>query len=320
MPEKLEILMMFDHDFTTQQLSSLEELDSSIKLTEVGPGQVTRELIQQAEVIFGWPKEEQLAEAKNLQWLHLPSAGASEFVDRDLYPNQDVILTNSSGVYGLPIAEHVFSLILAFNRNLPQYLEQQGKKEWQPLEVTKDLAKSQLGIIGLGDIGTQVAWRAHAWGARVVTVEKSVDQVPDYVDQAYDTTGLNQVLQESDYIVLALPITEETKGLIGTEELQLMKEDAFLVNVGRGGLIDQSALLQALTEGWIAGAGLDVTTPEPLPEDSPLWDLSNLLLTPHHAGSSPTNRVRSFNIFSENLKHYLQGEELENVVDFEEGY
>ncbi|AGB40837.1 phosphoglycerate dehydrogenase-like oxidoreductase [Halobacteroides halobius DSM 5150] len=320
MTKSLEILIMFDSNFTAEQLNKLQEIIPNGIVNNVAYDNVSVEMLNRADIIFGWPTEEELQEAKNLQWLHLPSAGVDEYANQDLYHSSDIIVTNSSGVYGLPIAEHVFSLILAFNRNLPHYLKQKQKKEWHRKETRKDLWESTIGILGLGDLGSKVAKRAKAWEMKVVAVNRTIKEAPDYIDCLYDPTGIDQLLAQSDYIVLALPQTEETKGIISTAELKQMKEDAFLVNVGRGSLIDQPALIKALKKEWIAGAGLDVTTPEPLPKDNPLWELSNVILTPHYSGNSPTNYQRLFNIFSKNLRHYITEESLENVVDFKAGY
>ncbi|GAB6100624.1 D-2-hydroxyacid dehydrogenase [Halanaerocella petrolearia] len=320
MTNNLEILIMFGADFDQSQLSSLKKMAPQVAITNLQADEVTTEMIKKADIIFGWPKKEDLKKAENLKWLHLPSAGASKYIDQSLYHNQDIILTNSSGVYGLPIAEHILGMILAFNNNLSQYFEQQQQKEWQSVRARRDIYGSTCGIIGFGNIGREVAKRAQALGSRVLALKRTVDQVPDYVDKLYTQDEINQVLKESDYIILSLPITEETKGIISAQELQLMKKDAFLVNVGRGELVVQNDLIKALTEGWIAGAGLDVTTPEPLPEDSPLWELSNVIITPHCSGYSPTNSKRLYDIFSKNLESYMKGQPLKNRVNFRVGY
>jgi phosphoglycerate dehydrogenase-like enzyme len=259
--------------------------------------------------------------AKKLKWLHLPSAGADGYTTYELYCNKEEIrITNSSGVFGLPIAEHIFAMILSHNHNLQDYAYHKAEKKWRRIHSAKDFYASTIGIIGLGDIGTEVAKRAKAWGARVLVVKRTLTETPEYIDQLYRLEEIDEVLKQSDYIILALPNTAKTVGLISEQKLRMMKPGAFLVNIGRGVLIDQEALIKALREGWIGGAGLDVTEPEPLPADSPLWELPNVIITPHASGGSPTNDQRRFQIFYQNLLRYRDKLPLENMVDFIEGY
>ncbi|WFR59294.1 D-2-hydroxyacid dehydrogenase [Anaerocolumna sp. AGMB13025] len=322
MSEQLHILIMSNSIF------SIDEYYKQ-KILDIAPGAVliaaqaketTKELIRQADIIYGWPEVQYLKDAENLKWLHLPSAGADGYTNKASYYNKDIILTNSSGVFGLPIAEHVFAMILSYNRNLQEYAYDKKEKIWKGLTKTRDFYGSTIGIIGLGDIGTEIAKRAKAWGAEVLAVKRTITEVPEYVDKLYSLEDIDEVLTQSDYVVLALPNTQKTQGIMNEEKLKKMKPHAFLVNIGRGALIDQEALIKALQENWIGGAGLDVTTPEPLPEDSPLWELPNVILTPHTSGSSPSNITRRFEMFNRNLKLFLENKPLENLVDFTEGY
>ncbi len=323
MSVKLHILIMdntilgVDEYFKKQ----IMEIAPDAELTVADDDETTPELIRRSDIILGWPKAALLKEAKNLKWLHLPSAGVENYTNKEIYYNKDILLTNSSGVFGLPIAEHVFAMILSYNRNLQNYAYSKREKKWLGYSFdVKDFYGSTMGIIGLGDIGTEVAKRAKAWGANVLAVKRTITEVPEYVDKLYRIEEIDEVLEQSDYIVLALPDTQKTKGIISEERLRKMKPGAFLINIGRGALIDQDALIKALKENWIGGAGLDVTTPEPLPEESPLWELPNLILTPHTSGSSPSNINRRFELFNRNLKLFLQNKPLENIIDFKEGY
>ena len=282
--------------------------------------EVTQAMIEDAEIIFGWPGLEALSRARKLKWLQLPSAGADAIESNEVFYNKDVRVTNSSGVYGLPIAEHVFSMILSYNHNLSQYACYQADKEWKRIYEARDFYGSTIGIIGLGDIGSEIAKRAKALGARVLAVKRTKVKLPDYVDELYTMEDLDIVLRQSDYVVVCLPNTTKTKGVISKEKLGIMKKDSFLVNIGRGTLIDQEALIQALRERRIGGAGLDVTEPEPLPKDSPLWEFPNVIITPHASGFSPTNGQRHFKIFYDNLHCYFQNKPLKNLVDLGEGY
>jgi phosphoglycerate dehydrogenase-like enzyme len=281
---------------------------------------LTDEMISKAEIIFGWPSQDELKKAKNLKWLQLPSAGADGYTDPDMYLNKDIILTNSSGVYGRAIAEHVLAMILSFNRNLQEYTLLKQEKRWSNILKVRDFYGSTVGIIGFGDIGNEVAIRAKALGARVLVVKRRPSEMPDYIDELYLTEDIDIVLIKSDYIVLALPATEKTRGIISRERLGIMKPDSFLVNIGRGELIDQEALIEALRDKRIGGAGLDVTTPEPLPEDNPLWELPNVIITQHSSGISNENDSKRVNIFIDNLNRYLNNEVLKNIVSFDESY
>ncbi|MFP4199527.1 MAG: D-2-hydroxyacid dehydrogenase [Halanaerobium sp.] len=300
--------------------TEINQLDSKLELNLVDSSKDYLPLLEEAEIVFGWPKTDLVKKAKNLKWLHLPSAGVDRYANQEIYQNQSILLTNSSGVYGKPIAEHVFSMIMAHNRNLIDYAYDKKEKKWQRKNEIKDFFNSTVGILGLGDIGSTIAKRAKAWGAKVLALKRTMIEPPEYVDQIYLNQDLDQLLKKSDYVILTLPGTPETEGIIGKEELQLMKETAFIVNIGRGSLIDQQQLIEALKNNWIGGAGLDVTEPEPLPKDSELWQLDNLILTPHTSGFSPTNDQRRFEIFKDNLLRYLKDKELKNLVDFELKY
>lgn len=289
MSDQLHILIMSNSIFNVDEFYKIQIMDIApdADLMIIDADKITKEIIRKADIIFGWPEKDLLKEAKNLKWLQLPSAGADGFTNKAIYCNKDIVLTNSSGVYGLPIAEHVFSMILSFNRHLQEYAYQKKDKQWKVLPSVRDFYGSTVGIIGLGDIGTEVAKRAKAWGAIVLAVKRTITEVPDYVDGLYSLEEIDEVLKQSDYVVLALPNTPKTRGIISEERINKMKPDAFLVNIGRGALIDQEALIRALKEKRIGGAGLDVTTPEPLPEDSSLWELPNVFLHPILPGFHP---------------------------------
>ena len=300
--------------------SEINEISSDLKLDLIDSNSDYLPLLKNAEIIYGWPKTELLKKAEKLNWLHLPSAGVDRYARKEIYHNSNIRLTNSSGVYGKPIAEHVFSMIMAYNRNLIDYAYDKQQKKWERKNEIKDFFNSTVGILGLGDIGSTIAKRAKAWGAEVLALKRTMIETPDYVDQIYLNKDLNKLLKRSDYVILTLPGTPETEEIIGREELNLMKNSAFIVNIGRGTLIKQDDLIHALKNNWIAGAGLDVTDPEPLPEDSEIWELDNVILTPHTSGFSPTNDKRRFKIFKDNLKRYINEKELYNKVDFKLKY
>lgn len=320
--KKVNILVLTNKIFTLsdQYRSMIEDVTKGGHITVTPHRNVTEEMLTEADIIFGWPKEEEINKAVNLSWLHLPSAGADTYIEPNLYLNKDVLLTTSSGVYGMPIAEHVIAMILSYNRNLQVYALLKQEKIWDNNHTTRDFYGSTIGIIGFGDIGNELAIRAKALGARVLIVKRKPSTMPEYVDKQYITEDIDEVLRQADCIVLTLPATEKTKGIISRERLNVMKQDAFLVNIGRGELIDQDALIEALKENKIGGAGLDVMTPEPLPVENPLWELPNVMISQHSSGISVGNDSRRAELFISNLKRYLNKETLINEVDFSEGY
>lgn len=272
---------------------------------------------EDAEVFLGpEPTPELIRRARKLRWIQLGGAGIERFLFPELV-NSDIVLTNARGTTGAPIAEHVMALVLAFTRRLHITLVSQREKVWEThanLPVI-EIAGETMGIIGLGGIGLQVAKRAHAFEMRVLAVDPTPAGRPDYVESIQGPDGLHDMLGESDFVVVCCPQTHETEGMIGVEELRVMKRSAFLFNVGRGPIVDQEALIAALRSGEIAGAGLDAMTPEPLPPDSPLWSMPNVIITPHHAGQSTKAPARRFQLYCENLKAYIKGKPLKSVVD-----
>lgn len=271
----------------------------------------------EAEVWVGWDLPgPALERANRLRWVHSTAAGVETLLENVV--GRRILLTNSRGIHTIPVAEHVMGCILMFARNLHLAFRHQLHRRWQP-EPGGELWGTTVGILGLGAIGQEVARRCRAFGARVVGLRRTPLPVPE-VEEVYGPEGLEAVLRSSQYVVLTLPLTPQTRRLIGTRELEWMRPEGVLVNVGRGALVDEQALMEALRSGRIRGAALDVFETEPLPPDHPLWDLPNVLLTPHVAGNSPRYMDRAIPLFCENLGRYLRGEELLNVVDPEVGY
>jgi phosphoglycerate dehydrogenase-like enzyme len=291
--------------------------------------------LDDVEVLLrGWLSAEAfdrlLARAPRLSWVHSASAG----VERALTPTareRGVVITNARGVFSRPIAEYVLMMILAISRRLPQLLELQRERTWQPLEGS-ELRDLTVGIVGLGSIGRSVAALASAFGCRVVAIRRRVEaagtapgddeDVPRdvHLDEVLGPERLPELLAQSDFVVLAAPLTPETEGMIDDAALAAMKRGSWLVNVARGRLIDERALLRALGEGRIGGAVLDTFAEEPLPPDSPFYDLPNVIVTPHTSWSSGRVLDRSVELFCDNLRRFAAGEPLLNVVDPEAGY
>ncbi len=283
--------------------------------------------LRESEVIFTLSlRPEQFSLCRKLRWIHSPTAAVHQF----LFPafvNSDVVLTNSTEVHGPVVAEHAIALILALAKKIPQAAALQKKREWGKEQIwsrgthPKEIAGATLGLVGLGSIGRRVARMASALGMRVIAVREHVNkEQPEGVEEVFPTTNLEEMLRQADFVVLAAPLTAGTTKLIDAKQLAVMKRDAYLINVGRGPQIDEPAFVQALRERRIAGAALDVFDKEPLPADSPLWDLENLLITPHTAGITDKLWTRHYDLFSGNLRRYLVHEPLQYAVDKRTGY
>jgi phosphoglycerate dehydrogenase-like enzyme len=251
---------------------------------------------------------------------------------------RDVLVTNARGVFSRPIAEHVLLMILAISRHLPDLVELQRERTWQPLEG-RELRELTIGIVGYGSLGRSVASLASVFGSRVIAMRRRPDSsdgsaagegsgAPESdefpfepkVDRVVGPDRLHEVLSESDIVVLAAPLTAETEGMIDEAAVAAMKKDAWLVNVARGRLVDDTALIRALRDNRIGGAALDTFREEPLPQSSPYWDLPNVILTPHTAWSSARVLDRSIELFCDNLVRFRRGDPMRNVVDPAAGY
>jgi phosphoglycerate dehydrogenase-like enzyme len=280
-----------------------------------------------AEITFTFSlRPEQFGTARKLCWIHSPAAAVHQFLFPELV-NSDVILTNAREVHGPVVAEHVMALIVALAKRIPDDVRYQQQHVWAQGIVwrgrprPRELSGATLGLVGLGSIGRNVAKHAKALGMRVIAVREHEERKPrDFVDECLPSNRLSEMLGQADYIVLAIPVTPATKGMIGRKQLAKMKPDASLINVGRGPLIDEAALIDVLKQKKIGGAALDVFDQEPLPSDSPLWDLENLLITPHTAGMTDKLWTRHYELFSENLRRYLTHQPLLGLVDKKSGY
>jgi phosphoglycerate dehydrogenase-like enzyme len=285
------------------------------------------EHLRQCEVLFAFSlRPEQFKLAQNLRWIHTPTAAVHQLLFPELV-GSDVVLSNAREVHGPVVAELVIALMFALAKKIPQAVRLQQKHVWGKSAVWNDgprpreLAGGTLGLIGVGGIGRAVALMASALGMRVIAVrEHSEKEPPQGVDAVYASARIDKVLAQSDFVVVAAPLTETTRGLINAERLAAMRPDAYLINVGRGPHVDEAALAEALRNHRIAGAALDVFDQEPLPPDSLLWDLENLLITPHTGSLTEKLWQRHHAVFSENLRRYLAHEPLLFTVDKQKGY
>jgi phosphoglycerate dehydrogenase-like enzyme len=271
-----------------------------------------------------------IPKARNLRWLQQWGAGADWLLRHPEVADLDFTLTNASGVHSIQITEHIFALLLAFARQLHLAVRAQVRHEWRRPgrndsatfegQAFFELAGKTMLLIGVGAIGGRTAEVAAALGMRVLGVRRDPSIGAPGIEALYGPDQLLDLLPEADFVVLTVPLTEETEGMIGARELRAMKPTSYIVNIGRGGTIQEEVLTRALQEGWIAGAGLDVFETEPLPVDSPLWDLANVIVTAHYAGMTPHYEERAMAIFLDNLRRYRAGKPLRNVVDKRLGY
>jgi phosphoglycerate dehydrogenase-like enzyme len=261
-----------------------------------------------------------------LKWFQQWPVGADWLMGNPQAVEHPFVLTNGRGIQSDCICEHVFALLLFHARKFDQtyHAQQMGQwqNQWTPERMMDffELSGKTMVVIGLGAIGSRVVRVAKAFKMKVIGVRRRPELPAAGVDRLVGVTHLNEVLPLADFLVLSLPLTHQTKGLIGEKQLRLMKPAAILVNISRGPIIQEVKLVQALQEGWIAGAGLDTFETEPLPLDSPLWSLDNVVLTPHSAGVTPEHFERGLAIFMDNLKRYREGHALTNVVDKAAGY
>lgn len=276
------------------------------------PDDYTNKECENADVFIGMFNPTQMKVAKNIKWLQASTVGTDRY--QGYVDPTKVLVTNSKDLFNDCMGEHAFAMMIAYSRALLYQRDSQLKHEWVLHEVPSDLFGKTISIIGLGGIGSNLAKKAKAFDMHVIGIRRNVNNKPDYIDEMYTMNDLNHVLEISDFVALAVPLTEETYHLINKDTLKLMKPSAYLLNMARGEVVDTDALVDALKNGTIAAAGLDVVYPEPLPKDHPLWDLRNCFITPHRANASPTTNRFRFKFYYEQLKRYLAGEELKNVV------
>lgn len=277
-------------------------------------------ILSTAEIIIGNLPLALLPRAKKLKWLQLTSSGVGGYARADL--PEGVQLTCATGVYGLAVAEHLIAMMMTLNKKLHLYRDGQGQSSWQSLGQVKTLEGQKVLIVGAGDIGGTLARKLKGLGARVTGIRRTSQPLPEAFEAMYFMEDLGRLIPEADVVVFVLPETPETVRLVDEKLLRAMKKDALLLNAGRGSLIDQEALVQVVSEGHLWGVGLDVTQPEPLPADHPLWSQERILITPHVSGffHLPQTRENLLAFLEKNLEAYHEGRPLESRVDRETGY
>jgi len=284
------------------------------------------EELPDTDIFVGYSlRPKQLKDAKKLKWLHSTAAGVAQLMYPELR-DSGILVTNPNGVFSVPMAEHTMGLILALSRNFPDSVRQQDLAHWSQQDLwdkshhLTEVNGQVLLIVGYGSIGRELAKRAKAFDMRVWGVTRSGNADHSHVERILSAAQLHEALPEADYVVISAPETDETKHLIGAPELAKMKRGARLINVGRGSLLDEVALVRALDSGALGGAAIDVAQTEPLPEASPLWKAPNLLITPHTSALSDRLWKRQAALLVQLLENWFSGREMFNVVDLTRGY
>lgn len=311
--------------FTTAQFDALKQLAAqhgySLLCCERN-APFDKDTFTDCEVLLGAFPTEFLSEVKTLVWHQLSSAGADKVLAPYAYANDGVVITNASGAFGVSIAEYLLTGALMLLRKMPRYMENQRQRKWKSAGPIGSIYGSTVTVLGLGDLGSAFAMRVKALGATVRGVKRTRTEPPAYLDALYTIAELDQSLSGADIVACCLPYTPETDGLISRERFLAMRQGAYFLNAGRGPIVDEDALYEALRQGWLGGACIDVAREEPLPENSPLWSLDNIIITPHIAGRDydKLNGEQIFRIYYDNLTRYLTGQPLFNIVDRSKGY
>ena len=282
---------------------------------------LTKQLVQDADIIIGNVSPELLRGTGRLKWLQLNSAGTDGYTEDGILP-EGALLTNATGAYGLAISEHMIGALLCIMKKLHLYGADQQKHVWGDHGNVTSIYGSRTLVVGFGDIGSEFAVRMNALGSRVTGIRRNQTEKPDYLEALYQMDALAECLRTADIVAACLPGTEETYHIFDRNAFAKMKKGAYFLNVGRGNAVDSYALAEALNSGHLAGASVDVTEPEPLPKEHPLWDAKNLLITPHISGNYHLQETheRIIQIAADNLARFMQGRELRNIVDFATGY
>ena len=300
---------------TEEEKQEFESIAPQAVHVYAGRRTVTPEQLAQATVILGWPRPQDMKGAVRLKWFQTMWAGSDEYEGEGILP-PGIMLTSSSGSNSQSVAEHMLACLLALCRRLPIYRDSQRAHLWKDEGKMKTISGGTVLVVGAGHLGSAFAGLCRGLGARTVGLKRTVRGPVEGFDQVYPMDQLDELLPQADVVALVLPHSPQTAGLMDGRRLRLMKEDAILISAGRGTVLDQDALVQVMGEGKLWGAALDVTVPEPLPADSPLRDIPNLILTPHVAGGMrlEITRKNCIQMAQDNLRRYLAGEPLVNRV------
>ena len=286
------------------------------------PEEFARE-VANADAVIGGISKELFPKAKKLKWVQTISAGVEAYSFWPEFVQSNVQLTNCKVVQGPTIADHAFAMLLALTRGLYEYIPNRSKQEWgrgNLPEGMTELPGMTAVVIGAGGIGTQIAQRAHGFGMKVIGVDPQDVPISNYFSEIVPPDRLNEVLPKADVVFVSAPLTPKSQHMVGDKQFQLMKKGAFFIAVSRGKLYDKQALVKALDSKKLAGAGVDVTDPEPLPKEDSLWNFPNLIITPHIASAAEGSNTRRIGVIADNIGRFSRGEPLTHVVDKAKGY
>ncbi len=338
----MKLLILVHHRFNLWQVPAwfaerLRREFPQLEVVHVNDYAAAEPHLADAEIVITWSlRPEQFARARRLRWIHSTAAAVHALMIPEII-NSDVVISNASGVHGPVVAEHAMAMIMAMARRLPSSVLHQRERRWAQEQIweeqprTRELAGATLGVIGVGSIGGAVARMALAFDMKILAVREHPERGADFlgdssassassVVEVFGFSQLDRVLPLCDFLLLAAPFTPKTQALIDANHLGRMKRDAYFINVARGALVDEAALIAALRQRKIGGAALDVFEHEPLPDESPLWDMPNVLITPHSAGFTERMWERHYALFAENLRRYITGLPLLAVIDKHKGY
>jgi phosphoglycerate dehydrogenase-like enzyme len=315
--------IIITHTLEQNHIDQIKEIIPGWTIIVGKDREIWQEHLHEAEIIAGWKKgieKDCLAPHSKLKWLQTWSAGVDS-LPLKMLESRNITVTSANGVHAYPISETIYALMLSLTRKIHTYVKNQQERKWHHSDMKLEMHKKTVGIIGVGTIGKEAAKIAKAFGMKVLGVRHSGKQ-QEFVDEMYTTNQLDEVLPNCDYVVVTLPLTKETNRLFGAKQFNLMKSSAFFINIGRGEIVVEGDLISALQRGQIAGAGLDVFEQEPLTVDSPLWEMENVIITPHTSGSTEHYNQRVVeNILIPNLKNYISGNQPSvNLVDYSKGY
>lgn len=307
--------------FTEEQKKRIRQASDEFDIIFINKNDVTEDDVKDAEVILGNVPVNLVKKASNLAWLQTNSAGVNLYTPEGVL-GKDTLLSSAVGAYDISVTEGMIASTMSLFRKMPAYMESQKVHLWKDEGPVLSPYGATVLIVGLGQIGCRYAKVMKAMGSHIIGIKRDITKKPEGIDEVYSMDQLHECLERADVVASILPATEATKYTFGKEEFEKMKDTAYFLNFGRGFSVVTDALVEALNEGKIAGAALDVTDPEPLPADHPLWDASNLILTPHVAGSYhiPVTLDIICDICTENLTHYAKGETLRNQISREIGY
>lgn len=320
-PTTATVRIVTDQGLGPEEVAAIKRLAANIEVAQCRTREEVYEQLPNADVFFGAIDRQGIKLGGRLKWVQHPAAGVEHIHAMPELVNSKIVLTNMQRVFAPVISETAVGMLLALARGFPRYIRQADQKQWKRLEDLVEISNKTMGVIGFGGLGSETARRAHyGFGMRILAVDAKPLPRPHWVAELRDPAWQTEMLKQSDAVVVAAPETAQTRSMVNDAFLRHMKKSAYLIVISRGTLYDGEALLRALKDGRIAGAGLDVTPREPLPADDPLWTAPNTIITCHTSGHAPERRGRVIALFAENVRRYVNGLPLMNVVDKVKGY